>query len=84
MHILDIRRDDGAGATVARFDIELSEHVRLYNMRLVPARQGGYRVYPPSAFGSNVATFSPALTARIATLAVAAFGERDPHDQRAA
>jgi len=74
---LDVRPEPpgGIGNTIARFDIALTNELRLINLKLVRARDGGLRVYSASAFGRNTATFSPELAARIAEAAWKSLGE---------
>lgn len=55
---------------VAIFDMQLSQDVRVYGLRLMRAPDGRHVVYAPSANGGRrVATFSPALAAELAELA---------------
>jgi len=84
LHILDIRPEHGgSGNTIARFDVQLTPHCRLFNLKLVRARSGDYRVYAPSAWGSNTATFAPELAADLVRAAGDALKGK-PIDQRAA
>lgn len=71
MKILEIRPEQGAGSTVARFDAELSPHIRMYNLKLIEGPRGR-RVHAPQAFGTNVATFHPALAEDLTRAASAA------------
>jgi hypothetical protein len=81
--ILDIRpAPPGSGNTVARFDIALDDDLKLFNLKLSTAHNGGYRVYAPSAFGSSAATFSQPLVAEITRAAIAAM-ESKPSDRNA-
>lgn len=62
MKILDVRQEpEGPGTTLARFDVALTDDLRLYNLRLARSRDGGFRVYAPSALGRNTATFTAEL-----------------------
>lgn len=72
MRILSIRREAGSG-TLARFDVEISPELRMYNMVLRSADGGKFRSYPPNAHGKHVATFHPALAEQITQAAVAAY-----------
>lgn len=82
MEILEIRREASGGNTIARFDVQLGEHLRMFNLKLVRGRSG-LRVYAPSAYGSNVATFTPQLADHLVRAATAALGE-ESIDERAA
>ncbi|RUX51428.1 hypothetical protein EOA33_06315 [Mesorhizobium sp. M4A.F.Ca.ET.050.02.1.1] len=85
MHIMDIRPEPpGYGQTVARFDIALSDELRLFGLRLKQRSAGGFSVYAPNADGQRCVTFSPALVDEIARAALAALEERKPHDRTAA
>lgn len=73
MEILAIRPHQGGG-TLAHFDLALGDHIKMFNLKLVQGRSG-LRVYAPSAFGSNCATFSPQLADQIVRAATRALGE---------
>lgn len=76
--ILAIRpAPSGAGRTVALFDAQVTEDVRLFNLRLVMTRDGRHLSYPPNAMGERAATFSPVLTTEITRAACAALGAVD-------
>lgn len=82
MKILSIRPEPpGAGNTVARFDVQITSDLRLYNLKLVSTPSGHRRVYAASAFGANTATFSPALSAELIRAAMAALGGNTAHDR---
>ncbi|WP_037075087.1 hypothetical protein [Rhizobium mesoamericanum] len=80
MEILSIRRETSGGNTVARFDVALGDHIRMFNLKLIRGR-AGLRVYAPSAYGSNVATFSTRLTDQMITAVSAALGEESANDR---
>ncbi|RUW69277.1 MULTISPECIES: hypothetical protein [unclassified Mesorhizobium] len=86
MQILHIRPEPpgGIGNTIARFDVALSDDVRVFGLRITERAAGGYSVYSPNARGARVVTFSANLVNEIARAALAALQERKPHDQRAA
>lgn len=72
MHIMAIRPEpSGSGSTLARFDVQLTPDVRLYNLRLIQGPRGR-RVHAPHALGGNVATFSPILGEQLTRAASAA------------
>jgi hypothetical protein len=69
LKILDIRpAPPGAGSTRARFDVEMPDGVRLFDLKLCQTRSG-WRVYGPQHFGSAVVTFPPAVADQIITVA---------------
>lgn len=74
MRILSIRPTAGA-KTLAYFDVEIGDHLRIYNLQL---RQtpGGLRTVAPNACGKHAATFHPILAEQITAAAVAAHGGR--------
>jgi hypothetical protein len=59
----------GGMNTIAFFDLELSEDIRMYGMRLIEAPSGKRVSYAPSSGGRRFATFAPALAQRITTIA---------------
>ncbi|MER9392216.1 MULTISPECIES: hypothetical protein [unclassified Mesorhizobium] len=84
MKILSIKPEPpGSGNVVARFDIELSDDLRLFGLRLSHRSAGGHSVYAPNAMGSRCATFSYTLVDQIAAAALAALEEQKPHDRNA-
>lgn len=70
MRIISIRPTAGS-KTLAYFDVEMGEHLRLYNLQL---RQTpvGLRTVAPNACGKHAATFHPILAEQITTAAAAA------------
>jgi hypothetical protein len=83
--ILDARPEPpGCGNVIARVDIALSDHVKVYNLKVSQRADGGYAVFAPNALGSRVVTFSRELVAEIASAAVAALMEPMPHVRTAA
>ena len=81
MHIISIRPEPpGSGVrTLARFDLQLVDGVRLYNLKLTEKPDGRRRVFAPSAFGSAAATFTTDIAEQIVRAASDALGEM-PHD----
>ena len=79
MRILSIRPAAGT-KTLAYFDVEISEHLRLYNLQLreIP---GGMRTVAPTAAGKHAATFHPILAERITQAAAAALKGHAAYDQ---
>lgn len=62
------------GRTIAVFDVQATEHIRLFNLRLVETPDGRHLTYPPNAMGERTATFSPSLATEITRAASAALG----------
>lgn len=57
-----------------RFDIELTEHVRLNGLILTKNREGQWRTHSPRTCGMRFASFHPDLASEITRAAVAALG----------
>jgi hypothetical protein len=70
MKILSIRQAPPGGNVVARFDAELDNGVRLYDLKLSRTR-AGWRVYGPQHFGGAAVTFPAAVADQLAEEAVA-------------
>lgn len=68
MQNLNIRPTRGAGKTIARFDAEIADGVRAYDLKLVRGSTGA-RVYGPSLHGGAAITFTPAIADELATIA---------------
>ena len=76
MRILSIRPEPpgfGNAKTIARFDVEVNEHLRIYNIGLRQIDDGTRRVCAPNAYGKHSATFSPELAKLLAKLASEAY-----------
>lgn len=71
MRVIDIRPQNGPSA-IAHFDVEISEHLRLYNLVLRKTPDGRLRTYAPNACGKHTATFHPFLAKQITEAATAA------------
>ncbi len=74
MKVTDIHRTTPqpgkAVRAIATFDIELSDDVRMFGLKLMETPGGRFLIYAPSANGGRrLATFSPALSDKIADLA---------------
>lgn len=82
MQILSIRPEAG-GRTLARFDLQLVDGVRMYNLKLAEKPDGSRRVFAPNAFGGPAATFTTEIAEQIVRAASDALGE-NPSEQSAA
>lgn len=72
------------GRTIAFFDAQVADDVRLFNLRLVSMPDGRHLTYPPNALGERAATFSPALATEITRAACAALGAVDANYRHSA
>lgn len=79
MHILAIRPETGPGNTLAFFDAQLSDDIRMFGLKLVQTPRGP-RVYAPSTRAINVATFAPEFAAALARAAMAALNGEAEHN----
>ncbi|HEY0220390.1 MAG TPA: hypothetical protein VGC26_11600 [Afipia sp.] len=77
MKILSIRPSPPGGSgsvrEIARFDLQLSDDLKLYGLRLMQTREGRHLTYAPSSGGRRFATFAPALVDDITTAAISTF-----------
>jgi hypothetical protein len=71
MRILNIRPSHSPGA-LAHFDVEVTEHLRLFNLTLRHSKDGALRAFSPKACGKHAATFHPILAQQIIEAAKAA------------
>lgn len=73
MKILDldpvVASGNGGLRTIAEFDLELSDTVRLLGLRLLETPDGRRIVYAAQAGSRRTATFDPRLAAQITTMA---------------
>lgn len=71
MKILSIRpASPGGGKLIARFDMEMPDGIRLYDLKLVRGSTGP-RVYGPALYGGAAVTFPTSIADSIAREAVA-------------
>lgn len=70
MQILDVRRCSAGTNVVARFDVELDNGIRLYDLKLTRAARG-WRVYGPQHHGGKTVTLPIVIADLIAEKAVA-------------
>lgn len=77
MKIISIRpAPPGSGKTLARFDAEIVEGVKAYDLKLVQGATGP-RVYGPSLYGGSAITFAPVVADVLANLALEAVARND-------
>jgi hypothetical protein len=69
MRIIAIRPAPPGTATLARFDIELNDHLRLFNLALRQRGDEPAHVCAPNAFNERVAGFSAPFNKALAELA---------------
>lgn len=80
MRIINCRPEPpGSGNVIARVDVEIDEHIRLFNLKVSQRPEGGYAVFSPNSMGCRSATFSRYLVKQIAIAAVAALEELKPN-----
>lgn len=70
MKILAIRPAPPGTATLARFDLELNDHLRLYNLALRQRGDEPAHVCAPNAFQERVAGFSAPFNKALSELAL--------------
>ncbi|WP_165405337.1 hypothetical protein [Bradyrhizobium genosp. SA-3] len=80
MRIVDIRPSPPGSTTLARFDLQLNDHLRLYNLGLRQRGDEPARVIAPNAFQQRVATFSPSFNKALAELALKSLVELQAAD----
>lgn len=80
LRILSIRPEAGT-SMCARFDLEVTPHLRIFNLVLRRISGGQYRSYAPNACGKHSASFHPDLAEKITTAAVAALQERAANER---
>ncbi|MCP3412739.1 hypothetical protein NLM16_01340 [Bradyrhizobium brasilense] len=81
MKILSIRPAPPGGSTLARFDLELNEHLRLYNLGLRQRGNGRCWTVAPNAFQERTAGFSASFNKALAELALKSLVELQTRDQ---
>ena len=81
MRILDIRPQHGSGL-LAVFDVEMNEHLRLYNLELRRAPNGRVRTFAPKAGPKHAASFHPFLAEQMTRAAEAALGGHTANAER--
>lgn len=74
---------DGRFRAIARFDVEVTPSLTLFNWTLRTTPDGRHIVLPPNALGKRVAGFSREFAAEVTDVAVAAYRELLPNDAAA-
>ncbi|WP_445222123.1 hypothetical protein ACKWRH_20835 [Bradyrhizobium sp. Pa8] len=79
LRIIDIRPSPPGSTTLARFDLELNNHLRLYNLAL--RQRPGERSWTvaPNAFSERTAAFGEQFNRAISDLALAKLLELSAH-----
>ena len=70
MRIIDIRPSPPGSATLARFDLQLNDHLKLFNLALRQRGDEPAHVIAPNAFQQRVAGFSASFNKALAELAL--------------
>lgn len=70
LKIISIRPAPPGSATLARFDLQLNEHLRLYNIALRQRGDEQAHVCAPNAFQERTAGFSASFNKALAELAL--------------
>lgn len=83
MRILAIRPAPPGSATLARFDLQLNGHLRLYNLALRQRGEEPAHVCAPNAFNERVAGFSAPFNKALAELALKSLVELQTQNELA-
>lgn len=73
MEIISLRRPYKP-QDLAEFDLQIGQHLRLFNLTIRRLPNGHYRIFAPNAYGKHSATFAPALAAEIISAVLTAMG----------
>lgn len=69
LNIVPVADSGGGMRTIANFDLQLSDEVRLYGVRLLEAPDGNRVVYAAQAGSRRAATFARSLAEKITAAA---------------
>ncbi len=72
MKIIDIWPMHEGSNSIARFDLELSDQVRIFGLHLKRNECGHLRVFAPKSGGQHAASFRPEISEEITLAAIAA------------
>jgi hypothetical protein len=81
LRIIDIRPSPPGSTTLARFDLELNDHLRLFNLALRQRGDEPAHVIAPNAFQQRVAGFSASFNGALAKLALSSLMELQTNDR---
>ena len=82
MRIISIRPAPPGTSTLARFDLELNDHLRLFNLALRQRGDEPAHVCAPNAFNERVAGFSASFNKALAELAFKSLLELQTENDR--
>lgn len=77
MRILSVRPARAPGATIGHVDIETSEGIRIYGVRVSRAPDGSYRAFGPDNDRGRTCAFNHDIANRIAHLTVAGLSQHE-------
>lgn len=67
--------DADGNSCLAAVDFQITDHVRLYGLRLMRMRDGRHMIFAPQSGRRRVATFTTAMAKRLTEMALAAYKE---------
>lgn len=79
MNITSFWPAPSGGPTLAYFDVQISDGLRLCGMRLLQQDDGQYRVSAPKVGTRRAATFTPAVASKITRAALAHMNGQKPN-----
>jgi hypothetical protein len=82
MKIFNLRPARDGSSALARFDLELSDQVRLFGLILKRNVDGHFRVFAPKSGGTHAATFGPEISNQIIAAAQAAYEGISQYEKR--
>ncbi len=71
--IIDIWPMRDGSSSIARFDLQLTEHVKIFGLCLKRNEAGRMRIFAPKSGGRHAASFHPEISDKITAAAIAAF-----------
>lgn len=72
MRIIDIWPARDGSSSLAKFDLELTEQVRIFGLHLKRNERGALRIFAPKSGGQHAASFCPEISEEITLAAIAA------------
>ena len=82
MKIIDIWPMREGSNTIARFDLELTEQVRIFGLHLKRSDDGRMRIFGPKSGDKHAASFNPTISEEITSAAIAALEGKSHVDCR--